>query len=380
LIERVRGVRVKDATGAAGYTYQMPGALSPQQVRDLIPKDILIFNWFWQDVRAKDGRGEPNDIEIQEFGFHQIFNNFTPAIEHWQRRSRRPGVLGGAPSAWAATNEFTFGKDLMHDYLGCINLMWSTHWTTEQELSKIVQSLMPDVRRRLSGRALPSEDGDPVIPVDISSAFEHAYLADMPGVNLDVLKAGAVQSGTLKFQVRPDAVVVVGTEGAERNPLPRESKPIPIGQDVSSIIFLQASAKPAANDMSYRYIHNFPDTADLLGWYEVVYEDDFVETVPIRFGVNILPWTWGAESDVIAKGVNPTSLDYAYAADAVKCGDFNGHPVTFFAFEWVNPRFGKRVKEIRLHGSAGFTNVKGKKTPSNAIVLAAVSVVKKRID
>ena len=45
--------------------------------------------------------------------------------------------------------------------------------------------------------------------------------------------------------------------------------------------------------MSYRYIHNFPDTADLLGWYEVVYDDGFVETVPVRFGWNILPLSWG---------------------------------------------------------------------------------------
>ena len=50
--------------------------------------------------------------------------------------------------------------------------------------------------------------------------------------------------------------------------------------------------------MSYRYIHNFPDTADLLGWYEVIYQDGFVETVPVRFGWNILPLTWGS---------NPTS-------------------------------------------------------------------------
>ena len=67
--------------------------------------------------------------------------------------------------------------------------------------------------------------------------------------------------------------------------------------------------------MSYRYIHNFPDTADLLGWYEVVYEDGFVETVPVRFGWNILPLTWGKQSDVVAKG-NAKELSYAYAADA----------------------------------------------------------------
>ncbi|MCX6634504.1 MAG: hypothetical protein NT090_05375 [Acidobacteria bacterium] len=59
--------------------------------------------------------------------------------------------------------------------------------------------------------------------------------------------------------------------------------------------------------MLYRYYHNFPDPADLPGWSDVVYDDGFVDTVPVRFG--------------------------------------------------------KAVKEIRLH---------------NAIILAGVSVVKKR--
>jgi hypothetical protein len=92
-------------------------------------------------------------------------------------------------------------------------------------------------------------------------------------------------------------------------------------------VFLHASSKTAANDMSYRYIHNFPDTADLLGWYEVIYQDGFVETVPVRFGWNILPLTWGKQSDVVAKG-NARELSYAYAADAVACGDS-----TLFAYE-----------------------------------------------
>ena len=141
---------------------------------------------------------------------------------------------------------------------------------------------------------------------------------------------------------------------------------------MSTIVYLHASAKGAANDMSYRYIHNFPDTADLLGWYEVVYQDGFVETVPVRFGWNILPSTSGKQSDVVAKG-NAKELSYAYAADAVPCGD-----ATLFAYEWVNPRFGKVVKEVRLHGTASFLNTKSKPTPDNAIVLAAISVVKKR--
>lgn len=53
----------------------------------------------------------------------------------------------------------------------------------------------------------------------------------------------------------------------------RESKPIPIGLHVSSIIFVHASAKPARNRPAYDATWNYPDTADLLGWYELTYDD-----------------------------------------------------------------------------------------------------------
>jgi hypothetical protein len=367
LIESVRGVGRKPIKSKTGWEYNMPGALTPQQVADLIPKDILIFNWFWQDLRAADGRGEPNDIRLSEFGFRQVHNNFMPNIQNYARRSARPGVVGGAPSAWAATNEYTFGKDLMIDYLGTINLMWSSHWPDEEQLSKIVQSLMPDVRRRLSGKTPPSETGQPTTAAPLGSVANPA--AD--SLNLPPISVGSLNNGNQRFQV--EAPVVVGVQGKSKTPLPLVSAPIPIGADVSSIVFLHASAKPAANDMSYRYIHNFPDTADLLGWYEVVYEDGFTDSVPVRFGWNILPLTWGAQSDVIAKG-SAKELSYAYAADAVPCGG-----VTLFAYEWANPRFGKVVKEIRLHGTVGYTDSRNTVTPDNAIVLAAVSVVKKRV-
>jgi hypothetical protein len=364
LIESVRGAEKKPFKTPAGATYHMPGALTPDQVARLIPKDIVIFNWFWHDHRAAEGRGEPNDVKLSDWGFRQAHANFNPMIQNYGRRSVRKGVIGGAPSSWAATNEYTFAKDLLHDFLGTAGLMWSTHWTDEERLSKIVQSLVPEIRRSLSGRPLPSEAGGAVTPLDIAA---HAATA---GPDLTGLRRGRIDSAGRAFDVPAAGAVVVGVEGEGRTELPRRSPAIAVNADVNSILFLHAAAKAAANDMSYRYIHNFPDTADLLGWYEVVYEDGFVATAPVRFGVNILPLGWGARSDSIPKGSSP-SLSYAYWADAMDCGS-----ATLFAYEWVNPRAGKVVKEVRLRGTAGFRDTKGKLTPDNAIVLAAVSVVK----
>ena len=92
------------------------------------------------------------------------------------------------------------------------------------------------------------------------------------------------------------AVVIVGAEGKTANPLPGEVRGIRIGKDATSLIFLHACALPATNKEPYRLIWDMHDSADLLGWYEVVYEDGLPELIPIRYGVNILEWNWRRSS------------------------------------------------------------------------------------
>ncbi|MBN1675070.1 MAG: hypothetical protein JXR37_28775 [Kiritimatiellae bacterium] len=81
-----------------------------------------------------------------------------------------------------------------------------------------------------------------------------------------------------------------------------------------------------------------------------------------------------------------TDLDAElYGADAVACPEAEGRgPVMFYAFEWRNPRFGRRIEAVRLKGSRGFRECKtwegyaDRTIATNAIVLAALSVVEKR--
>jgi len=361
LIEPLRGVRLQKASTSAGQPYETPGALSPEQARSLIPKDILVYNWFWNDSNKAQGEGEANEVALDTWGFRQIFNNMEPNIKDYERRAARAGIIGGVPSSWAATNELNFGKDLMFDFLGCEQLLWSGHQPSLDALSGTIQSLLPRVRRNLSAEPVPS-DYDPVVPVNIEAALQ---VTEVPGVELQAMKSGQVGTGRLVFQLgRRDGrpAVALATGGGE-------SRAIPIGADVSSIVFLHASAKPARNVNADDYTWNYADTADLLGWYEVIYEDGYVDNVPLRYGVNILEAGWG-------KTHVPSHL--AYEAELVDCGDSGKEPLTFFAYEWVNPRRGMRVKEIRLKASTGFRNVDGHTAPENSLLLAAVSVVKKR--
>ncbi|MBM3853316.1 MAG: hypothetical protein FJ399_09185, partial [Verrucomicrobia bacterium] len=286
LLEAVRGKHLKRQKSPQGYVYDMPGALTPQQVEKL-PRDLIVLNWFWSDKDTrKSSEGTPTsgqhlDAQISKWGFRQVWGNLTPELS-WQNcaaRSRLPGIIGGASSSWAASTEFNFGKDLMWKFLGTQNMLWSNHWPERAELSNLVQSLLPTVRRNLSGVAPPSDEGDPVVPIDLRAGQTAPVTRERVGFDPAALKAGAIEVGRAALHLsQPDAsggqfAVAVSNQGTEPPPFPTASGAIPVGQDVSSLIFLHALAKPAGSQTAYRLIHNFPDAADLLGWYEVTYAD-----------------------------------------------------------------------------------------------------------
>ena len=386
LLESVRDTAVQDRVSSTGVKYQTPGAVPPEIVKESIPKDILVFNWFWLD--------QEKDQELHDLGFTQLYGNFKPNISDWDERIKKIDLAGGAPSSWASTNEFNFGKDLLMDFLGCANLVWSAHTLDQADLAVIVRESMASVRSNLSAARAPSEDGDAVEPVDISSHFNLANDSKFFDVDLSTLKTGKVHSREKVFNLARSAkkpgkcAIAVGSVGPEENPLPSEIKGIPIDEDVSSLIFLHASVLPAGNQKAYFNIPNFFDTPDLLGWYEVVYEDGFKAIVPVQYGVNILEGKPGGENSLDKREGETGSAQnaYCYMADPVQCSsDEVDNPITFFAYEWVNPRFGKKIKEVNVFGSVNYQaqqrdygTVVSAPMPNNAILLTGISKVKKR--
>ncbi len=75
------------------------------------------------------------------------------------------------------------------------------------------------------------------------------------------------------------------------------------------------------NQKAYFKIPNFFDTPDLLGWYEVIYEDGFSVIVPMQYGVNILEWNAGGENNLEKREgrVSSSQISYCYQGDAVQC-------------------------------------------------------------
>ena len=380
LLEGVRGKGLQKKKAPDGYAYNTPGGMTPEQVNRLIPKDILIFNWFWsaEEGVSTEAQAESYEAQLEQMGFQEVFGNLVPEVKNYERRIQRVSILGGAPSAWFATNEAGFGKDLLSDFLGSAYMLWRGDTLYGRDLSAAVQAMAPGIRVRLRGEEPPSQTETPIAPVNIAAAFNIGPLEPGLGVDLTGMKTGTVSLGKVPFDLAVDrgkTAVIVGTDGAEKTGLPREAA-IKIGEDATSLLFLQAAARPATNKESFRLLYDQDDTADLLGWYEVVYEDGFVTTIPIRYGVNIQEWSWEQRS---------AARDYCYGADAIALGGQENRAITFFAFEWKNPRLGKVIREVRLKGTVGFrggdpdfTNSFGPVIPKNAVILKAVTVVRKR--
>jgi hypothetical protein len=239
--------------------------------------------------------------------------------------------------------------------------------------------MAPDIRIRFRGQQPPSRTERTIEPVSIANSFNAGLTEKTLGVDLTAMNSGTASLGNIRFDLSGKgnkSVVVVGTDGTGKTGLPKESGDIPIGIDATSLIFLHAVARPATNKESFRLIYDQEDTADLLGWYEVVYADGFVTTIPIRYGVNIQEWNWAART---------SARDYCYAADPVALGGVGDKAVTFFAFEWTNPRLGQTIASVRLKGTTGFRggdadfiNGLGPVIPNNAVYLKAISAVRKR--
>jgi hypothetical protein len=193
---------------------------------------------------------------------------------------------------------------------------------------------------------------------------------EKPG--LKGLKVGTIKSGNQIFDLtgsfgEGNRAVVVSTQKV--NPRPESVNGIKINEDVNSILFLNACAREGNNKKAYDAIFDFFDTAELLGWYEVVYEDGFVVTIPVQYGVNILDWRWKQRMEAFEKPKSKYSQNqYAYLAPSVLCSAESAEPVTFFAFEWQNPRYGKTIKEINLKSVAYGKN------NENSIILLAISI------
>ena len=367
LLERVRGKKPRVKKSTSGEEYTVPGAIPFERVKNEIPKDILIFNWMWGEQVG----GRENDETFDRAGFKQIFGNMEPAMLDFEERIVKSDFIGGAPSSWAITNEYVYGREELDEFLGCANSLWTGKQLDDEKRNKLIRKIMPSVRRNLSGKSEPSADGDPVVPIDLTSYFNSGLKDKRMNLDLPKIANGNVGTANKKFELSLDkesSAIVVGVKGKGESPFKNENLGIAIGKDVSSLIFLHASIHTGHISPAHCAPYNPASTTELLGWYEVVYEDGFKETVPIEYGVNIREYT---------------SNENCYFSDAIEIGD-----KVFYAFEWKNTRFGEKIKTVNLIGTENARRhlvdqcfdekAEFETMPSNGLILLGLSMVEAR--
>lgn len=135
-------------TDEYGNVWRIPAT---HKAVDSTPKDILMLDWY---------HGLGNDVEdwFAEKGFKEIFGNFHGALfSDWERRGKKPNVLGAEVSTWCLANESTFGRDgLMMDFAFSSLVLWSEAYDESRwgEMQGCVLGRMPWLREAASGRRL----------------------------------------------------------------------------------------------------------------------------------------------------------------------------------------------------------------------------------
>lgn len=381
LLESVRGKGLREKRAPDGWSYKVAGGMKREQVERLIPKDILIFNWFWAKAEGEwsEEQAEKNEDILDGMGFKQVYGNFTPDIENYETRRNRRTIVGGAPSVWFATSESNLGRTMITDIMGCSNILWHGDVIAGRRLADIAQTRMQFIRSRFRGYLPPSATEAAFSPIEISSRFNTAGHESVIECDLRGIGQRTLYVGKVPFRLDmsgQNAAIAVATTAGKLMSLPSSVDGIPIDSDFSSLLFLHACAKSAANREPYRLLWDVFDAADVLGWYEVGYEDGYTETIPIRYGVNIGEWNWQSRK---------LERSYCYEADPVIVGEEGARSITLFVYEWENARPGKIVRQLRLSGTTGFRGADedysdhyGPVIGDNAIMLLALSAVKSR--
>ena len=335
--------------------YEKPDTTSARDRIAAETSDIRILNW----------SGEEGDATFAKLGWPFIVGNLAGSEEKdWRGRVARHGAMGGEVSSWGAWEEFVLGKLQIAEAAYSSNLLWSVHDPKREDALEHVGHLLPEVRGMLAPKALPSYGADPMRfeVLDIVSAFNHPPRGD--GWDLTGLRPGRHHVAGLPYAIAdPARWGGLSAVRVARRPGDTPTRAaLPVRGRWASLVFIQSASgegRPAihAGDQTH-----FPrESSELLGFYEIRYEDELVATHEIRYGETVGRWDAGL------------TLPLYFARPLVTGTLPDGRPAVVWASEWANPRPDVPIASVTLVGSPG---------PSKArpILFGVTAVEKPRVE
>ena len=335
--------------------YERPDTTSARDRVAAETSDIHILNW----------SGEEGDATFRKLGWPFVVGNFAGSEEKdWRGRLARHGALGGEVSSWGAWEEFVLGKLQVPEAVYSSNLLWSVHDPKKEDALAHVGELLPEVRGRLAQKPLPSYRADPMRfeVQDIVSAFNHPPQGD--GWDLRGLRPGRQHVAGLPFEIAdPARWGGLSAVRVARRPGDTPTRAaLPIRGRWASLVFIQSASGAGRPPVHAGDQTHFPhESSELLGFYEIRYEDGLVATHEIRYDETVGRWDAGL------------ALPSYFARPLVAGTLPDGRAAVLWASEWANPRPDVPIASVALVGSPG---------PSNArpILFGVTAVEKPRVE
>jgi hypothetical protein len=335
--------------------YERPDTSKARDLVAAATSEIHVLNW----------SGEEGDSTFQRLGWPFIVGNLAGSEQKdWRGRVARHGARGGEVSSWGAFAEYTLGRLQVPEALYSANLLWSDHDPTPEQALFETGELLPQVRALLAATPPPSLRADPMrfFVLDIVSALNHAPTGE--SWDLSGLRPGRHYAAGLPFSI-PDparwggrgAVVVARRPG----PDPTRCE-LPVRGRWASLVFVQSATGEGRPSIHAGDQTQFPrESAELIGFYEIRYEDGLVASHGIRYDETVEKWDQGPSLPL-------------YFARELPAGTLpDGRPAVVFASEWTNPRPDVPIASVALVGAPG---------PSNAspILLGVTAIEKPRVE
>ncbi len=303
--------------------------------------DILLFNWAWS-MRDQDGRqAGAADAELRAKGFRFGYGNFYGQMfENWPERPIHDQVPGAEVSSWCRMEEYELGKMHIAHALYSTNMLWSSHYLSRPAAAELVFGLMPQVREHLSGTFEPDIHlHEPQqSPLDLAGVFNVPLKHQQ--WDLSGLRLGESRLNGLQCKLGSGGVMVRRThQDAAHGP---EQVVIPIARVAGKLTFVQTSTGEGRRPVHAGDGTLYPrESSELLGVYDVVFEDGLVLPAGIRYQENVAAWNAGLEGTL-------------YHARCLIAGDLpGGGPLVIWGYEWTNPRPEVRIVEIHFRGAGG---------------------------
>jgi hypothetical protein len=329
-----------------GKLYHLPPT---NRCVDLLPKDILILDWYWS-------LSYESAAMLRAKGFELIYGNFHgPAFKDWAKHRRNPALLGGEMSLWCANDPYSIGKNgTFHNLLWGSNDLWSDcdpdaeRARLSADIARVMQRERPFLTGKKSVVQAPTKKRFKAIDLTPGSCYE-MYPSDAPKFHLGSLPRDRQTLAGVEFFLPPDDRWITATPSVNWHL--RTHPPIPVKQQADALAFLHTTTVKRVHAPSYYSLGFEPNT---VAHYVVTYVDGKQVEVPLEYGVHIDAFNCrfmaGLPGDQSA-----TLGTFTYQADPALSGETEaGEPYTLFMYEWVNPRPKVAIRDVYLVWEAGF--------------------------